>query len=133
MKIVMMLADAAQVADGKLYILGGGWSVTSTPTPPLALAVKIDVPWDRAGIEHTWSCQLLDADGRAVHTAEGEPVGLGGGLQVTRPDGLPAGTAIDSAIAVNMGPLGLPPGRFEWRFEIDGDVESCSFSVRPGE
>lgn len=28
MKVTMLLADAATVAEGKLYILGGGWSVT---------------------------------------------------------------------------------------------------------
>ncbi|HYT79952.1 MAG TPA: sigma factor [Actinomycetota bacterium] len=28
LKVTMMLADAAEVADGKLFILGGGWSVT---------------------------------------------------------------------------------------------------------
>ena len=27
-KVTMMLADAAQAVEGKLYILGGGWSVT---------------------------------------------------------------------------------------------------------
>lgn len=27
MRVTMLLADAAQVAEGKLYILGGGWDV----------------------------------------------------------------------------------------------------------
>jgi hypothetical protein len=27
MRVTMMLADAAQVSEGKLYILGGGWSI----------------------------------------------------------------------------------------------------------
>jgi hypothetical protein len=44
MNAIILLADAAQAAGGKLYILGGGWSITSTPTPPAALAIKIDIP-----------------------------------------------------------------------------------------
>ena len=31
MKILLMLCDAAQAVDGKLYVLGGGWSITPTP------------------------------------------------------------------------------------------------------
>ena len=32
MKVMLMLCDSAQVADGKLYILGGGWSITDLPS-----------------------------------------------------------------------------------------------------
>ena len=35
-KATMILADAAQVAEGKLFILGGGWSVTSGKLPSAA-------------------------------------------------------------------------------------------------
>jgi hypothetical protein len=27
MKLTMLLADAAEAVNGKLYILGGGWSI----------------------------------------------------------------------------------------------------------
>jgi hypothetical protein len=40
----MMLADAAQVANGKLFILGGGWSVTGPEPSPSAIVLKIAVP-----------------------------------------------------------------------------------------
>ena len=39
----MMLCDAAQVADGKLYVLGGGWSLIGPDPMPSAIAMKIDV------------------------------------------------------------------------------------------
>jgi len=42
MKVTMLLCDAVQVADGKLYILGGGWSIIGRPGPS-AVAVKIEV------------------------------------------------------------------------------------------
>ena len=44
--MTLMLADSAQEVGGKLYILGGGWSVTGPVVPPSAVAIKIDVPWD---------------------------------------------------------------------------------------
>jgi hypothetical protein len=34
-KITMLLADAAQEVQGKLYVLGGGWSTTRSPAPPI--------------------------------------------------------------------------------------------------
>jgi len=46
------LADAAQEVRGKLYILGGGWSVTGPDVPPMALAIKLDVPWSDANASH---------------------------------------------------------------------------------
>ena len=42
----MMLADSAQVSEGKLFILGGGWSVTGPPAPS-AIALHVEVPWDQ--------------------------------------------------------------------------------------
>ena len=43
MKVTMMLADSAQVAGGKLYILGGGWSITGPMPCPSAIAVIVVV------------------------------------------------------------------------------------------
>ncbi len=43
-KVNLMLADAAQVADGKLYILGGGWD-TIVPAAPFAVCGIIAIPW----------------------------------------------------------------------------------------
>jgi len=59
----MLLCDAAQVADGKLYILGGGWSMTGPDPVPSAVALKIDVDWHEAEIPHHWELFLEDADG----------------------------------------------------------------------
>ena len=63
---VMMLADAAQVADGKLYVLGAGIQVLGPQPQPAALGLLIHVPWDRANISHDWKIELLDEDGIPV-------------------------------------------------------------------
>ena len=109
----MMLCDAAQVSDGKLYVLGGGWSMTGPDPVPSAIALKIDVGWHEAEAAHHWELFLEDADGRPVlvETPEGEhPVEVRGEFTVGRPPGIPEGSPIDVALAVNLGPLPLTPG-----------------------
>ena len=134
----MLLCDAAQVSDGKLYILGGGWSMTGPDPVPSAVALKIDVDWHEAEASHHWELFLEDADGRPVlmETAEGtQPVEVRGEFTVSQPPGIPEGSPIDVALAVNLGPIPLAPGtRFAWRLTIDGDSlagASLGFTTRP--
>ena len=139
MRATMMLADAAQAVDGKLYILGGGWSITGPGPSPFAIAVKVEVPWDRAAAPHTLRLELLDADGEPVEveTVEGEskPLAIKQTFETGIPPGLNPGTPLDFALAINFGPLPLPPGgRYEWRMTIDGiqdDDWRLAFGTRP--
>jgi hypothetical protein len=133
----MMLCDSAQVADGKLYILGGGWSVIGPGSMPSAVALKIDVDWTAAGRPHHWELFLVDEDGHSVliETPEGErPMEVGGDITVERPPNLREGSPIDVALAVNFGPLPLEGGkRFMWRLTIDGETHPdwvLAFSTR---
>lgn len=134
----MLLCDAAQVADGKLYILGGGWSMTGPDPVPSAVALKVDVDWNEAGQPHHWELFLEDADGRPVmvDTPDGaQPVEVRGEFTVSQPAGVPEGSPIDVALAVNMGPIPLRPGtRFTWRLVVDGEAlpgASLGFTTRP--
>ena len=125
----MMLADSAQVAEGKLFIMGGGWSVTSGKLPS-ALAIKIEVPWNDANQPHTLAIRLLDSDGNEIVDLTSET------FEVGRPAGIPTGTAIDHVLAIQMGPLNmLSPGqRYVWELTIDDHVSDdwrCAFYVRP--
>jgi hypothetical protein len=138
MRVTLLLADAAQEVGGKLFILGGGWSVTGPKPVPSAIAIKIEVPWDQANQKHEWRLSLLTQDGEAAlaETPEGEqPVQIEGGFEVGRPPGLIPGTPIDFAVAINMGPLPLTPGtRYAWRLAIDDHTEEewqLGFTVRP--
>ena len=54
MRVTLMLADSAQAVEGKLYILGGGWSLVGPEPTPMAIALKIEVPWDETNRRHTW-------------------------------------------------------------------------------
>ena len=66
MRITMLLCDHAVVADGKLYINGGGWSIRPALPVPMYLALKFDVPWDQAGQPMTLDLRLVDEDGHPV-------------------------------------------------------------------
>lgn len=137
----MLLADFAQVSDGKLTVVGGGWSLTGPEPVPFGIAILIRVPWDQANQRHVMRLELLDADGLAVEVdVEGEeeasePIVFFDDVpfEVGRPAGLKPGTPLDFPVAINSGPLMLAAGRYEWRLTIDGEADDdwrLPFSVR---
>ena len=135
----MLLADFAQVADGKLTVVGGGWSLTGPELVPFGIALLIQVPWDRANLRHLMRLELLDADGQPVSLDMDEggeqPVVFFDDLpfEVGRPPGLKPGTYLDFPVAVNSAPLPLDPGTYEWRLTIDGQADPdwrLPFTVR---
>ena len=65
MEVQCMLADAAQVAEGKLYILGGGWNIISVGAPS-AIAIRVGVSAMTGVGRYRWKLVLNDEDGRAV-------------------------------------------------------------------
>ena len=137
MKVTLLLADAAEAVNGKLYILGGGWSVMGPDSAPMAIAIKIEVPWDQGNDVHKLQLRLVDADGQPIlaESEEGEvPVVLDADFETGRPAGVKPGTPLDLTMAVTLGPLPLEPGsRFEWRLSIDGKEDAewrVAFSTR---
>lgn len=131
--VTLLLADAAQVADGKLYVLGGGLQVIGPQPQPLAVALLIKVPWDRANISHDWQLELLDEDGMPVMHNE-MPFLIGGQFEAGRPPGWPAGTPLPVPLGINFHALPVQPGRrYTWRLAIDGTSEptwQASFGVK---
>ena len=85
-RVTLLLADSAQVADRKLYVLGGGITLIGPRPQPLGVAIRIEVPWDRANISHTWRLDLLDEDGRPVTFGE-KAVVVTGRFEAGRPAG----------------------------------------------
>lgn len=137
MRATILLCDYAQVANGKLYILGGGWSVTSVPLPPSAIAVKLEVPWDQADAPLEVRLALVDTDGTPImdqNPAGPQPIRVTAHLDVRRLPGLAPGTPLDAVLAVGLPPLPLDAGgRYTWQLEIDGDSQEdwhLDFSVR---
>lgn len=134
----MILADSAQVAEGKLFILGGGWSQTGPEPAPSAVGLLIKVPWDQANTKHSLLLELVDSDGNAVEVAGpvgDQPIQVGSEFEVGRPPGMTPGTPIDVSLALNFGPIPLAPGsRYEWRLTIgdrSDETWRLAFSTRP--
>ena len=138
----MLLADHAQVAEGKLNLIGGGWTMTGPNPSPFALAMIFEVPWDRANERHEFVLELLDADGGPVTYADpsqpgGERrVAIEAAFEVGRPAGMKPGTPINAPFALNLGPQPLQPGaRYEWRLTVDGETREewhVGFGMRAG-
>jgi hypothetical protein len=103
----------------------------------MAIALKIEVPWDRGNEVHNLQLRLVDADGEPV-LAEGpegeQPIAVDAEFETGRPAGLRPGTPLDFAMAVNFPPLPLAPAtRYEWRLAIDGEEAEgwrLAFSTR---
>jgi hypothetical protein len=134
----MLLCDHAQVADGKLFVSGGGWSIVDAGTPHVCIALLLAVPWDRINRPLEFALSLHDGDGRAVlHRTEEGPreIVFGGRLEVGRPPDLPPGASIDVPIVVSVPPMQLEPGaRYTWDLAIDGEHQGgwrLPFSTRP--
>jgi hypothetical protein len=139
MKVSLMLADHAQAIGGKLFICGGGWSVTGPDPQPFAIVLDIKVPWHGINVDHRVRLDLLDADGQPVEveTPEGttQPLVIEGSFQVSPAPGVAPGTPIDAHVAINLAPQPAitPGGRYEWRLAIDGETREdwyLAFSTR---
>src|SRR5438552_11105611 len=95
-RVDVMLCDYAQVAEGKLFINGGGWSLCGPGPFVHALALKIGVPWSEANRRHMLTAVLVDEDSRPA--AVGDPpteLRLESAFEVGRPPGAAPGAALD--------------------------------------
>jgi hypothetical protein len=140
MKVTLMLADFAQAVNGKLYIMGGGWSITGPMPCASALAIKVEVPWNETNHKHNLKLELMDADYHPVLVptpAGNAPLVISGDFEVGRPPGLIPGSPIDMPFAFNIPPVPLAPGqRYIWKLTIDGttnDNWQAAFSTRPAQ
>ena len=121
----MLLADAAQTVGGKLYLLGGGWSIMGPGPTRMAVALRFEVPWDERGQERTWLLRLVDADGGAVLCAEHgtHPIEHRGRFVAQPRPGMVAGAPVDFVVAVDGGTLTLAGGRYVWVLAVDDETQ----------
>jgi len=135
----MLLCDHVALAEGKLYINGGGWSTTGPAPSPSGIAVFLEVPWVEANRKIEFKLKLLHEDGEPFTqlTPVGAmmPVEITATLEVGRPPGVPEGTALPVPLPINLPPLPLAPGQgFYWQAEINQQSKEewrLSFRTRP--
>jgi len=128
-----LLADAAEVVNGKLYLMGGGWT-SCTPRDGLnypfekviASAITISVAYQETNEEHKFALEFRDADEK--------PLGprIDGGFTVGRPPELVPGMSqlVQFAGAV---PVTLPEaGTYTLVLTLDGqEVKRVHFQSLP--
>jgi hypothetical protein len=122
----MLLCDYAQAVAGKLYIVGGGWSMLTLvqPRASMSLAVKLTVPWSRANERIHIEAALITDEGQEVmqESADGErAVRTEGDMELGRPPGLRPGTPLDATFVLNFEGLDLEAGGYVWELRVAGD------------
>jgi hypothetical protein len=124
-----LLADAALVANGKLYIHGGGWDTIHaaafpTTQPTMSLALMLQVEYSEALVDIPIMIELLDDDeNEAGLKTEAK-------LNVGHPAGMKAGAPlfIPQVLTLNMMPFGNPG---QYRFKVSsGEKELASVPFR---
>lgn len=121
-KEFMFLADGATVENGKLYVLGGGWShlfVESFPgrsALPVAIVVGLKVPYSLTNRRFQFVLRVVDADGQTIE----EPAS--GEFEMGRPAGLRQGASQRFMLSGLMHPEFPSVGRYLVQAVIDGDV-----------
>ena len=118
-----LLADYAEIVNGKLYLMGGGWDRWFAPAVPvqvrLAIAVGVRVGWEETNKTIPIRMWVEDDDGAELVRIEGQ-------VNVGRPPGLPPGSDQLSQMAANV-PLNIPHhGGFRVRIvagEDEGAIE----------
>jgi hypothetical protein len=132
----MMLADHAQIADGKLFISGGGWSTCGPGPTPCAVVVIFHVPWQETGEKVSFALRLIDEDGRAVMqpgATDGLPVQVNGHFEARRQLGMTPGTEISVPMSFNIVLQLMAASRYSWVLDVDGHADDSwrlSFETR---
>ena len=125
----LILADAAQVAGGKLFLLGGGWDQLTVnklgQDQSMAVAVSFRVPWTRTNEKHSFEIELAKADGSTITSVPGQ-------FEVGRPPGIPPGQDQRAQIVVNIHWKIGETGGYAVVASVDGQGQSFPFSVLPG-
>jgi hypothetical protein len=132
LRTTMLLCDYAEAINGKLYVMGGGWSLCTPGPRNLFVAVKILVPWDSTNEKHEFVLMLQDESGNIIQLGEpSREVKHEGVFEVGRPPNIRKGSDIDFVIA--LGFIGLPLDEnkyFRLQLEIDGEpCGDVSFST----
>lgn len=128
----LILADAAQVVGGKLYLMGGGWDVLNVNSGfPLsqhcAVAAAFKVPWTETNQRHDIEIEITDEDGRlSLFKVAGE-------LEVGRPPGIPPGQDQRSQLAIDLDLRLERPGTYVIIARVAGEEGARAlFRVVPG-
>jgi hypothetical protein len=115
-----IIADYVQVSNGKLTVVGGGWSRMSVPGP-LGIGGIVQVPPPMHDTDINVRVELCDADGASVSPAnqDDNPIFFGFPLNLT-PSEEDANETFHVPFAFNIPMLLIPSGDYVWRVSANG-------------
>jgi hypothetical protein len=120
----LILCDFAQVTDGKLTIVGGGWNEIHVLGHPFSVAAIIEVPWSAKSVSYEVLLELLDEDGYPVMNDElGVPIRVDALIEINEGDTTPErmGVSVNVPFACMFPPLPLLGGRrYVWQLSVNG-------------
>ena len=136
MRVKILLADSAEVREGLLFLLGGGWNQTGPAPQVFAIAGVVEVEWEETNTRHTAEFSIEDEDGNPlmVPSLAGEqPFKLTTQFEVGRPPGLVRGTTFNVPVAMPIPPIPWRPGhRYVLIVRINTvEHDRVRFSIRP--
>lgn len=124
-----LIADHAEVVNGKLYLMGGGWDTTYAPQAPalvrLCVATGVRIDWGELGREFPVLIVIEDDDG-------GELVRIQGAVSATQAPHSVPGSAQLAQIAASL-PLTLSAfGGYRVHISVgpEGEAEHCNLPFR---
>jgi hypothetical protein len=96
----IILADAAEAVNNKLYLIGGGWETLTIDSQlpvlyPCAIAVAFSVPWNETNEQQNIEIAIDDEDEAQLLKVEGQ-------VEVGRPPGIPLGKAQRVQMAIRL-------------------------------
>lgn len=120
----LFIANGAEVKDGLIYVLGGGWtrcwplSGQSYPYDrAVALNAIVRVPWSETNTEHSFALRVRTGEGTVV-----SPL-VEGAFSMGRPADIHQGMSQVVPLAVTL-PVKLEgPGIYHAELLIDGEVK----------
>ena len=119
----MIISDYADIVNGKLYLMGGGWDTFYAKEAPsqvrLSIAVGVLVGWEETNLPLIVNLFVEDDDGKQMAKIEGK-------MQVGRPAALPPGSRQLSQMAANI-TMNLPAfGGYRVRVVAEGSKQETA-------
>ena len=126
----LILADAAEVIGGKLYLMGGGWDRLTVHSQPakknLAVALALRVPWHETNRQHAFQIDMTDEDGART-------VSVNGATEVGGPPRIPPGQPQLVQLVVSFDATFERLGTYVITARVnDSQERSVRFNIVPG-
>lgn len=132
----VMLCDAAQEHDGKLFIIGGGWVLYRGTPLHMALAAMLAISAGREPAEHAFRAELARrTGGPPVLAPPGQPprptpISTEGTFVVAAAEDHPTDLPVSVGLTMSLFSVYLVPDDYRWTFSVDGHViDGASFRV----